>query len=390
MNEFYFLGKAPFSKSLLNRALIVQSWFPDFKIAGDSKCEDILIMKDLVKNIHKQTEFYCGLSGTAFRFFSTRLSRNKGTYFIKADPALLDRPLDEISSFLSQLSVSVEKTKQGFVLSSEGWKVRGDGIYIPGQKTSQHASALLLNSWNLEQDLFFVFNSNSVSYSYFLMTLKWIKSLGLKVRQNKEEFFIPKGQTLKTQTYKPEQDQSCLFALACFAVFNGQAVFLDWDKDSLQPDSLFPEILQRMGAVIEFKDKSLIVSKAQALKPIDIDLKETPDLFPLLAVLAGRAEGLSRLGRVSHLAFKESNRLDKIKELLTQLGINCWKEKDDFFVEGRSKGFAKTGSFVFDPKEDHRILMAGELVRSLQIPIELKNKDCVKKSFPEFYSYLNF
>ena len=387
-NDFYFLGKAPFSKSLLNRALIVKSWFPDFLISGTSQCEDILIMIKAIENLQKKNVFYCGLSGTAFRFLTVRMSREKGQFLFTGDKALFDRPLKEINTLLSQLSVDVEKTTKGFVVSSSGWKAQGDYVNVPSQITSQYASALVLNSWNLKHDLYFSLNKEAVSYPYFKMTLDFVKNLGFVVKGEGREFFIPKGQNLKKNNYHPEQDKSCLFALACFAMLRGKAVFLDWGEDSLQPDNIFPTILKKMGGQIELKSKKLVISKCENLKPLFFDLKAVPDLFPLLCVLCAKAEGFSELTGLSHLAFKESNRLNKTKELLELCGIQVKIQDDKCSIHGK-KIWPKSSSFIFDTAKDHRMLMAGELIASFGIPIIVKGKDSINKSFPEFYSFID-
>ena len=236
--SFHFIGKAPLSKSLLNRALIIKSWYPDFVIHGSSSCEDILTMGSAVRKISQlglafrnshfsrndvcigkdknrdsfisidqkdsdgdnkklnfetqNKEFNCGLSGTAFRFLALRLSREKGEFILKGDKALFKRPLEEASSLLSQLSVSIKKTNQAYVVSSKSWSLQGDCVYVPSKITSQWASALLLNSWNLDQDFYFVFNSYAVSYPYFKMTLDFVRYLGLKVQQEGSEFLFQK------------------------------------------------------------------------------------------------------------------------------------------------------------------------------------------------------
>ena len=389
-NSFQFIGKAPFSKSLLNRALIIKSWYPDFVIHGSSSCEDILVMESAVKNLKQKKEFDCGLSGTAFRFLAVRLSREKGEFILKADTALFKRPMEEMSSLLSQFSVSIQKTGQAYVISSEGWKLQGDCVYVPSRRTSQWASALLLNSWSFNQDLYFIFSQSAVSYPHFKMTLDFVKSLGLVVQQQGDEFFIPKGQSLKTKEYHPEQDKSCLFALACFAVLKGQAVFLNWETESLQADHIFSDILQKIGAPVELRKDQLIISKSASLKTLNVSLKGGPDLFPMLAVLCAKAEGLSVLKDISHLAFKESNRLQKMKELLEKCGILVKIQEDDFLIYGQREWGCEIPPFVFDTEQDHRLVMAGELVASLDVPITLKGKVSVNKSFPEFYSLISF
>ena len=387
-NEFYFLGRAPFSKSLLNRAWIIKSWFPDFLIHGDSQCEDILIIKKAIEDLKNKTEFNCGLSGTAFRFLAVRMSRETGQFLFKGQAPLLNRPLKEISTLLSQLSVFVEKTDKGFLISSEGWKMQGDYVNTPSQITSQYASALVLNSWNMDQDLYFSLNRNPVSYPYFKMTLDFVKNLGLTVQEKGTEFFIPKGQSLKLWNYTPEQDKSCLFALACFAVLKGQACFLDWEDNSLQPDNIFPKILKDMGIQVETRNTQLIISKCESLKPLNINLKDTPDLFPLLCVLCAKAEGASELTGLSHLAFKESNRLEKTKELLDLCGISIQIQDNRCLIQGK-KTWSEITPSVFNTEKDHRMAMAGELIASLGVPITVKGKDSVNKSFPEFYSFID-
>ena len=466
--DFHFIGKAPLSKSLLNRALIIKSWYPNFVIHGSSSCDDVLIMEAVVKKMSQlglslevgggdsrfrgndgslendgslgndgfvgdddlksgkqKKEFYCGLSGTAFRFLAVRLSREKGEFVLKADKALFKRPLEEAQTLFSQISVSMEKTERAYVISSDGWKLQGDCLYVPSKMTSQWASALLLNCWNLEKDLYFVLSPSSVSYSYFKLTLIFVKSLGLIVQQKDNEFFIPKGQSLKAKEYCPEQDKSCLFALACFAVLNGKAVFLDWEQQSLQADHIFPDILKAMDAPVELKkDQSsksfenidskfssgiqnsrkngqlnndltnsnrtqLTISKCDSLKALDMSLKKQPDLFPMLAVLCAKAEGQSILRDISHLAFKESNRIQKIKELLEKCGIQVKIQKADFLIYGQNEWNQEISSFVFDTEQDHRLVMAGSLIASMGVPITLKGKSAVNKSFPDFFSFIS-
>lgn len=386
-NNFYFLGKAPFSKSLLNRALIVKSWFPDFLIHGTSQCEDVLIMTKSVEDLRNKKEFYCGLSGTAFRFLAVRVSRETGEFLLTGDQALFCRPLEEILTLLSQLSVSVEKTDKGFLISSSGWQVQGDAVHVPTRITSQYASALILNSWNLKQDLYFSLGKEAVSYPYFKMTLKFVRSLGLVIQGEGKEFFIPKKQTLKKFHYIPEQDKSCLFALASFAVLKGKAVFLDWEENSLQPDNIFPEVLRKMNVPIECKNKQLSISRCDNLQPLKFNLQGSPDLFPLLGVLCAKAEGLSELKGLSHLAFKESNRLHKTKELLGHCGISLKIQKGKCLIYGK-KIWPKVSPFTFDTGKDHRMVMAAELVSSLGVSITVQGKAAVNKSFPEFYSLI--
>ena len=426
MGSFYFVGRGPLSKSLLNRAWIVKSWFPEFEIEGMSQCEDILLIKKAVEDIQRgKTEFDCGLSGSAFRFLALRLSREPGQFLLKGRPALLRRPLQNILPLCSQLSVEMEKLEGGgFAIKSKGWRPQGDCIHVPSQTTSQHASSLVLNSWKLNRDLYFSIAKDSPSLAYFKMTVHFMRRLGFVIKENGEEYYIPKGQqSLKVSRFRPEQDKSCLFALAAFSVLGGKAVFLDWEEESLQPDSYFPFILKEMGVKIvlhdderkEGKSRRLEVHQSPFLKPLRVDLKDRPDLFPLLAVLCARAEGVSQLSGLSHQAFKESNRMDKIRELLDKCQIKTWikssgrsgkpgeqgeqgrtgeqgtpeesGKSEELFIQGK-KAWPRLPSFEFSAAEDHRIAMAGDLIRFLGVPIVLKGREAMGKSFPELIPLL--
>ena len=51
---FQFMGSGPFSKSLLNRAWVVKSYYPSFEILGSSSCDDVQIIENAVHS------FSCG------------------------------------------------------------------------------------------------------------------------------------------------------------------------------------------------------------------------------------------------------------------------------------------------------------------------------------------
>ena len=96
---FQFVGDLEISKSWMNRALILQSFQPHLKIVGDSSSHDVqLLKKALEKFLVGETEFYAGLGGTTFRFLALRVSRKPGSYLIRADQKLLDRPQTEMGS----------------------------------------------------------------------------------------------------------------------------------------------------------------------------------------------------------------------------------------------------------------------------------------------------
>ena len=382
-DEFYFLGGAPPSKSLLNRALIVRSWFPDFDIQGTSSCDDIQIMTGALKNLSSR-EINCGLSATAFRFLALYLSRKGGEYFLTGQPALLNRQMQELSMILSQLGASAVREEKGWKILSEGWKPQGDYVNIPYKTTSQYASGLLLSAWNLKRDLFFALNRSQVSFAHFQMTLDFVRQLGMDVKDEGMEYCIPAGQTLKIFHYKPEPDQNCLFVLAALAALKGKAVFSHWTENSLQPEAVFPNILEEMGVPLKKEENTLTIFKTESLKPVEKDLCSTPDLFPVLSVLCTQAHGTSRLSGLKHLAYKESHRLNQTAALFQLANIPVEKTEDTLIIHGKGSELPAK-PFEFDGTGDHRMIMAAALLQKTGVPVHITGKEAVNKSFPDFF-----
>ena len=96
---------------------------------------------------------------------------------------------------------------------------------------------------------------------------------------------------------------------------------------------------------------------------------------------------MSELRGLSHLTFKESNRLRKTEELLKSCGIKLKVQGDHCSLYGK-KQWPQVPPFEFDTAKDHRMLMAAELVASLGVPITIHGKQSINKSFPEFYSII--
>ena len=383
--KFNFVGRGPGSKSLLNRAWIVKSYFPDFQITNSSTCDDIKIIETAIQNFKQNKEIFCGQSASAFRFMALRASREKGIHILTGSEQLLNRPHQPLFTILRQLGVECffHKTKK-LMIKSYGWIPQGDALVVPSQISSQFASAVLLNGWNLDKDIFISLEGSVVSSRYLDMTISFLKNLGFQIQGQSPEFKILKKQKLSQYTYTAEPDMSCLFTLACFAVLNGKAVFTPWCENSLQPDAVFPDILEKMGVSIEHQNNSLKVNACSLLKGCSLNLSSTPDLFPCLSILCALACNQSHLFGAGHLKYKESNRLSLIAELIQKINRKIEIQDNGLKIQGSTKRENK-GTILFDPQEDHRMAMAGALLKFSGFDIEIKNPSCVNKSFPEFW-----
>ena len=390
--SFYFVGQGPFSKSLLLRALITQSYFPELKIEGTSSCLDVLsIQKSLAAFANKESYFFGLEGGAVLRFLALRLARAKGEFTLQGSRRLFERPMQELETILNQLSCSTQLTETSLTLKSGGWHPSGDALTLSAHRSSQFSSAVFLNSWQLDQDLFVGIEGHEVSTSYFEMTLSFLTSLGMKILGDKKEYFIPARQEINKFTYQPESDMSCLFSLAAMTVTEGEACFTNWPKKSLQPDYIFPSLLEEMGFQVKQNSQTLKIKGGVSLKPIKASLKNSPDLFPVLASLCALAQGKSQLYETPQLLYKESNRIKETARLLEQTGHTVEVLKDGLIIEGKtiSSSDKSQAPIQFDPKGDHRIAFAAAVLKKAGYPIRILHPDVVDKSFPNFWSLLD-
>jgi 3-phosphoshikimate 1-carboxyvinyltransferase len=381
---FYFKGIIPASKSLMNRALIAQSYQPRLKLRGESRCEDVVHLKKSLKKLKSGSTFDCGDGGTTFRFLAFRVSRLPGTYLLTGSPRLRQRPQNEIKEILTQLGVQVLFEKKGMRIISRGWQQPSKPVKVDAKNSSQFLSALFLNSWELDFNLEVKVLGKITSESYFQMTTKMLKSLGLRYRVRGKTYIIARDQKLRPQSYRLESDLSSLFSVACFAALSGEAQFLEFPKKSLQPDGAFLKLFKKMGIPVLKKKNRREIRASSSLTALKANLKNCPDLFPVLATLCAFAEGRSVLFGAPQLVKKESNRIEKTAELLTKAGFDCQSRNDGLEIMGGGYQ-VPVKSFSFDPDSDHRLAMAAALLKSQGFKIKIKNPKVVNKSFPEFW-----
>lgn len=390
--RFEFKGGLAASKSLMNRALIVQSWYPDLSIEGLSECEDVLHMMKAINKINAGDDhfFDVGDAGTTLRFLVTRLSRQRGSFIVKGSERLFSRPQQDLVDLITQFQVVIEKdSDRSFRIASQGWVVPKE-LSVNMKKSSQFASGLLLNAWDLSQDLTIKLRNRGHSGSYLQLTIDFLQALGMEIIDQKEVIVVPKNQRIHQYNVPIEPDMSSAFSLAACAVANGSILLQNFPLQSLQPDYRFVDILREAGVTILLDEKKncLEIEKSTLIYGLDIDLSNNPDLFPVLAVLLSRAEGESRLRGLELLRYKESNRLQKVYELLIQLGFQCQIEEADFLIEGKLL-HDYPDLFQLNPDQDHRIAMAAAVAQKQGANIDILNPKVVNKSFPEFWQVIS-
>jgi 3-phosphoshikimate 1-carboxyvinyltransferase len=154
------------------------------------------------------------------------------------------------------------------------------------------------------------------------------------------------------------------------------------DPKDAQGDRAFLDILETLGAKVEWKGDELTCSSAE-LNGTEIDLGDAPDLFPMAAVMCAYAKGESRIFNASHVRLKESDRIAATAMFLRDMGADIEEKEDGCVIRGgRPLHGATVNAF-----NDHRILMAAA-VAALRASGEtiISDGDCHRISYPDFVS----
>jgi 3-phosphoshikimate 1-carboxyvinyltransferase len=157
--------------------------------------------------------------------------------------------------------------------------------------------------------------------------------------------------------------------------------------------------LQEMGASLEFsnhrqsggEEVADITVSTRPLRGVVVPAERAPsmiDEYPILAIAAAFAEGVTVMHGLAELRVKESNRLDKILQGLLACGVRASVEGDTLTVIGNAGGKV-TGGVTIDSALDHRIAMSF-LILGLRSEksITVTGVESIATSFPNFFAVM--
>lgn len=389
VTDFAFVGRLPASKSMMNRLLIARS-YSGLAIRGDSDADDVRLMREGLDALAEGRPIECGAAGTTLRFLALRASRVPGRHVLTGHPRLFDRPQDELVKVLAQLGVTAELRNDMLIIEGQGWRPRGDTLHVPSARSSQFATAVLMNAWDLPFDLYVSLGGSRVSEGYWRMSVRLCERLGMRLEFWDADFRVARASKVEANQADAEIDVSSAFALAAVAAVGGRIQLTDFPDPSLQPDSGFVDILAAMGVPITRDERGLKVERAARLNGVSVNLKTMPDLFPVLAVLCALAHGESTLYGAPHLVHKESDRLNRVADLIARLGRAVEVRGDGIVVRGDDPPSPPGPGLVFDCDQDHRLAFAAAVVRTAGFDIQINSPEVVTKSFPAFWNILGW
>lgn len=339
----------------------------------------------------------CGLAGTVMRFVPPVAALAGGTVRFDGDPRARVRPMGQTISTLRDLGVTVEDGGRGtlpFTVRGFG-AVGGGAVTVDASGSSQFLSALLLAAPRYRDGLRITLAGRLPSRHHVSMTVAMLRARGVTVETDPPGT-DPAGAAAAPGTVwqvhpgpisggetvvEPDLSTAAPF-LAAAALAGGEVVVLDWPADTDQPGGLLLDVLREMGAEVTTTAEGVTVRGTGALRGLDVDLGDAPELVPVVAALAAAAGSASRIRGVAHVRGQESDRLAALVSQIGGLGGDV-TETDDGLAIGPAPLAAPAG-FVFETFADHRIAHAGALLGLVVPGLAVGDIATTAKTYPEF------
>jgi 3-phosphoshikimate 1-carboxyvinyltransferase len=336
-------------------------------------------------------EIDCGSAGTMMRLLCGALATFPGRYRLDGSPRLCQRPMAPLVEALRGLGAQIEYLSEAgrAPLQITGGRLSGGEIELEADESSQYVSALLLAASKATGPVG-VCTRGLVSAPYVDLTLEALARFGVTVEARGSRLRVHPGLRAPA-TVSVEGDYSAgAYPAAGAALTGGRVVLAGLKNDSAQGDRMLLQLLETMGAEVEWQDGSVTVAGTGVLSALDEDLSQMPDQVPTLAALAPFARGTTRIRNVAHLRLKESDRLEVMRRELERVGARVSIEGDDLSIEGCWAAVDPPSKPVtIDPEGDHRIAMSMALVGLRRPGITIGDPAVVEKSYPNFWADLD-
>ena len=336
----------------------------------------------------KEATLMLGNAGTAIRPLTAAMTLGHGRFVLDGVQRMRERPIIDLINGLSQLGANLRCINgtdcPPVEVIAEG--LPGGITRLSGAVSSQYLTAILLAAPYADKEVQIEITDKLVSVPYVEMTLRLMQSFGVSVNhENFRLFHIPR------QTYRSpgnifvEGDaSSASYFLAGAAITKGSVTVKGCGTDSLQGDARFAEVLEKMGAKVEWEPQQVKLT-GNSLNGIDVDMNQMPDAAMTLAVAALFASGPTAIRNIYNWRVKETERLQAVSTELRKLGAEV-EEGYDYLVIQPPEQIWKA---EIDTYDDHRMAMAFSLAACGSSLVTINNPGCVSKTFPDYFEVLN-
>jgi 3-phosphoshikimate 1-carboxyvinyltransferase len=336
-----------------------------------------------------------GNSGTGVRLAIGAVAGSPVTATFIGDASLSKRPMRRVLDPLERMGARVLEAAEGgrLPLTLQGANDPIPIVYEPPVPSAQLKSAVLFAGLAAPGETTVIEAEATRDH-----TERLLKHFGAKLTSK------PHGEhgrriTLQGQpelepanVVVPADPSSAAFPLVAGLLVPGSDIILEAVMTNPLRTGLLTT-LREMGANVEVvgtrddggEEVADLRVRTSGLKGVDVPAERAPsmiDEYPILAVAASFAQGVTRMRGLKELRVKESDRLEATAAMLRANGVTVEIEGDDLIVQGKSN-VAGGGEVV--THMDHRIAMAALVMGTASDnPVRIDDSAFIATSFPGF------
>lgn len=331
---------------------------------GGSVTKDGNIVTVIPTN-EKQIEnavFDCKESGSTLRFFIPVVLATgaKNCTFLGSE-RLLARGIKEYEKLFEHSDVKIKSDEKSIEVNG---KLTTGNYEISGEVSSQYTTGMLFALSVLDGKSTLKITGNAESRAYVDMTIKVLKDFGADIAEPEKNFFEINGKgRLSPGEFTVEGDWSNAAFLIALSRIVGTISVSGLNENSVQGDRF-----------------SSVAFDALDGENAEIDLKDCPDLAPILFAYAAYKNG-GRFINTRRLRVKESDRANVMAEELKKFGANVKVYENSVEIE---KTQLKPPIVPLCGHNDHRIVMALSVLAAV-FGAEIDGAEAVNKSYPDFF-----
>lgn len=331
---------------------------------GGSVTKDGNIVTVIPTN-EKQIEnavFDCKESGSTLRFFIPVVLATgaKNCTFLGSE-RLLARGIKEYEKLFENSDVKIKSDEKSIEVNGT---LSAGNYEISGEVSSQYTTGMLFALSRLTGKSTLKITGNAESRAYVDMTIKVLKDFGADITETEKNFFEINGKgRLSPGEFTVEGDWSNAAFLIALSRLVGTISVSGLNENSVQGDRFCTAAFDALDG-----------------ENAEIDLKDCPDLAPILFAYAAYKNG-GKFINTRRLRVKESDRANVMAEELKKFGANVKVYENSVEIE---KTQLKPPIVPLCGHNDHRIVMALSVLAAV-FGAEIDGAEAVNKSYPDFF-----
>ena len=411
--------RVPGDKSISHRALILAALtVGESTVAGLLEGEDVLRTADAMRALGARLErgedgvwrihgvgvggfaapaapLDFGNSGTGCRLVLGAVAGCPVTATFDGDASLRKRPMRRVLDPVERMGARVIEEAEGgrLPITLAGATDPMPIVYESPVPSAQLKSAVLLAGLSAPGETTVIESEASRDH-----TERMLKHFGAKIvskphgEHGRRITLTGQPELSAAHVVVPADPSSAAFPLVAALLVPGSEVILEAVMTNPLRTGLYTT-LREMGADIEAletrsdggEEVADLRVRFSALKGVEVPAERAPamiDEYPVLAVAAAFAQGVTRMKGLQELRVKESDRLEATADMLRANGVIVEIEGDDMIVHGAA---SVTGGGEVATHMDHRIAMSAVVMGlASEQPVRIDDSAFIATSFPGF------